>query len=309
MQGAEVPLLNFFLFASVCAFALSPAEDLEKKRESAIQQLQINLDATYESLAAPFVHASNEQELEAFLDAFKLRTDFPSIPNPEEKPSPHLTSMRISARGALLFTEVEQEIFGRTGVFTLYPAMGFAAAFLEAKTIAISPSLLQVLGQPNTPWQGAVRFIMAHELSHYLLEMKIRESGGLSWNGYRSRRTMVRPEDSKSAREFLIHSGLRSGAHAEVDALAALILQRMGFDKQTIFEAFLLGIDLDRGMGKNRRIPPTLSVRFSTQTTLRDLQSIGMGLEGEERTLPHFEDIIRALSLQRTLFSTELSML
>lgn len=170
----------------------------------------------------PIDRAPIEQFLTAFDSSSLPRVDLSEIWASE------IVEMPLDPRAIVAFSELNQVLFGKP-LFKLRSCRrckliaNLATFEIYVDPIFIDESSKRARSEEEFAIQ--LRFMFAHELSHYLYELacqrRLKEEGvELSPNGNKSFRALIKAGVRQSSDH--IHS------HAEVDVMAVVILERMG---------------------------------------------------------------------------------
>lgn len=166
------------------------------------------------------------------LKMVKASGDVPAIPVPREDKQPvHRSHDPLNAWTAQVFAKLVKAALGNPNALTIVPCddercldLGGAMAMVDEPAIYVSTNFTssQQSAKDNALWSNkdVVAFIIAHEISHYLLERSIDLLGGtLSPCGQIS---LLRAVGSLPFHEMLIKGGL---GHSEVDFFAYQLLK------------------------------------------------------------------------------------
>ncbi len=116
-------------------------------------------------------------------------------------------------------------------------ACGGASAVTQAQLVFIEPSHIQdTIKRYPTSWRSVIRFLLAHELAHFIHEaISLKQPNGLSPQNHvpllrAHEATNFQKLNERFGPEAIERLIIRtSKSHREVDGLALIILEEMGF--------------------------------------------------------------------------------
>lgn len=182
----------------------------------------------------------NPRLFSAPLEQFLAKPFFPVVDPLDDKiPTPASSEVTMPKQVADDFYQIQKFIFGNEDTVKLrLCAHCDATTIVQEKSVYIEPKYFEDL-KINFPvhWRMIGRFIVAHELSHFIHEaITLRTSNGLSpqnnvpllrksenlnWN------KMLLEYKSDATMHYIYRS---SKSHSEVDGIAIMVLNKMGYD-------------------------------------------------------------------------------
>lgn len=178
-----------------------------------------------------------------FSAAIKTFKETPLIPDftPADKSIPKTDENGyIPLEVKVDFHRIQKHLFGGKYPFALkacVSACGGAAAVIQAQSVFIEPSRIQdTIKKYPTSWRSVIRFLLAHELAHFVHEaISLNQPNGLSPQNHAP---LLREHEATNFQKLRERFGPQaierliirtSKSHREVDGIALIILEEMGF--------------------------------------------------------------------------------
>jgi hypothetical protein len=229
-------------------------------------------DTDFQTACGPYVRSFDYAKIDNVLVTLKTAKNFPPIRPTYTPPFRPTVAQPIPKVVQTLAESIQTTVFGKV-IFELIveDVSGGARMDTLGMKIGILPSAMNAYLAQGPSGEGAVLFVLAHEISHYIYEYYLsflspdhkslagQETYMVNWDLSASYNPTEPREKIISA--MVRQMGSEASVHSEVDAYAIRILERMGQTSAMMQESTRIAF----GLNSQSRI------------TLWDNRSVGLG--------------------------------